>query len=448
MKEVFRKDAFPTAPGGNIYHWQEADTAFDVSEDGYYIVAIIASAKNAAQKKSTDDDDLRAAIDDYEFGKHEAHQAKISWRGFGTAASWDGASLKGGKKTVYFFIALEKGNHVIKFWADEKPAIHEIAVAQIEESKGAIEDVIFDFHETAAGTPTDKKGMPWKAFVFAPGFPVVKLVEIAASCQSAKQKGGTDGDNIKVYANGQIIQSPQALTSDKYKNFLFSGDLSEGKTEALMISGKEFLINHTDASLELWYDAEPVLKRLKFELLGTAQYDQGNTFWRRVGHVMEIRGLPFDFQNLRVLGDAYLQVSIARTTALRYAELHGFTFVDDAGVTRRIVEDNEPDALRHFVWSVLLTRAFNEEAANIITTNHEIFMMEITNKQELSRSGVQDIWNNKQGRGYAVQHPSMDHLELFKKAKSDGVLIFDLEGVKVEHREYAKQAINDMKDDT
>lgn len=141
MKDIFRKEAFPTAPGKNIHRWEEADTTFEVVEDGYYVIAITASAMNAAQKNSTDDDDLRAAIDNYEFGKHEAHQAKISWRGFGTAASWDGASLKGGTKTVYFFVALERGKHSIRFWADEKPTIHEIAVLQVDEDNGVL---IFD----------------------------------------------------------------------------------------------------------------------------------------------------------------------------------------------------------------------------------------------------------------------------------------------------------------
>lgn len=42
----------------------------------------------------------------------------------------------------------------------------------------------------------------------------------------------------------------------------------------------------------------------------------------------------------------------------------------------------------------------------------------------------------------------MDHLELFEQAKSDGVLILDLESITEEHREYAEQAINDMKDAT
>ena len=47
MKEISRKDNFPTAPGGNIYHWNSADTIFEVPKDGKYMIEIIASAKNA-----------------------------------------------------------------------------------------------------------------------------------------------------------------------------------------------------------------------------------------------------------------------------------------------------------------------------------------------------------------------------------------------------------------
>lgn len=447
MKEIFHKDAFPTAPGKNIHQWEEADTTFEIAEDGYYVVAITASARNAAEKKSTDDDDLRAAIDDYEFGKHEAHQAKISWRGFGTAASWDGASLKGGTKAVYFFVALEEGKHSIRFWADEKPTIHEITVSQIEEDKGAIEDVIFKFGEKASGTPTDTKGIPWKAFVFTGDFNTtnlaVKLVDIQAQCQGAKQKRATDGDNIRAYVNGQIVHNPKAPTSDKYKNFFFSGDLSQGETEALMIDGKVLLWAEQDMSIELWYDATPTLERIKIELSGKSSYDRKILRQRWLGYVEEAKRWP------RNLWDNFMQIreinGLAIDAALQYADENGFVITDSEGRMIRQWEDNEVDALRHFTWNVLLTRKFDDNVANIITANHEIFWMEASNKQELSRSGIFDMWNNLQGRKYALQYPNKEHLELFVLAKSEGNVLLNLESVTDEHSKEAQDIVTEMR---
>jgi hypothetical protein len=441
MKEVFSKGNFSSAPGGNIYHWEEADTMFEVPQDGDYVIAITASAKNAAQNNSQDDDDLRIVIDGYEFGKQEVHQDKVSWKGFGVAASWDGVSLQGGSKTVYFFMQLATGEHAIQFWADETPEIHEVRVLQIEEPKeGAVEDVIFDFHEKAPGAQVDVRGIPWKAFIFTSGFNVVRLADITVVAQSGKQKGGTDGDNIKVYVNGQIVHNPQAPTSDKYKNFFFSGDLSQGKKETLMIPGRDFLFNDQDVSIELWYDETPVLETVKFELDARTAYDQPNTLKRRIIRLMEGANLPFNlWDNWSTILDS---VQTARDTAQQYAREHGFTEVGNDGELQLLIEDNEPDALRHFTWNVLLTRDLNDKAAEIITTNHEIFWNEVRNKKELSRSNMQDMWNNKQGRESAIQHPDKEYLELFEMAKSEGKLILKLEDVTEEHRAEVQKIID------
>lgn len=444
MKEVFSKSNFPSAPGGNIYQWHDVETIFDISQEGKYVIAITGSAKSAAQNNGQDDDDLRIAIDDYEFGKQEVHQDKVSWKGFGVAASWDGASLQGGSKTVHFFMSLADGLHTIKFWADETPTIKEIRVLQITEAQsGAIEDVIFDFHERAHGQKTDIHGIPWKSFVFAPGFNIVKLADITAVTESGKQKGGTDGDNIKVYVNGQIVGNPKAPTSDKYKNFFFSGDLSQGEKETLMIPGRDFLFNEQDVSIELWYDETPLLETVKFELDARTAYGQPNTLKRRIIRLMEGANLPF---NLWISWKTIIElVGISREVAFQYAEKHGFIAIEDDGSVRRLVEDNEPDALRHFTWNVLLTHRFDAEAAKIVTTHHEIYWLEVNNKQELSRSNIQDLWNNKQGRGFAVQHPDKEYLELFKMAKAEGKLILKLEDVTEVHRKEVEIIINSMK---
>lgn len=100
MKKVFEKLNFTTAPGWNLYEWKDAETSFVIAQTGLFVIKIAASPKNAKQNNSTDDDDLRIALDGFSFGKYEKHDEKISWKGFGTSSSWNGASLKGGTKTI------------------------------------------------------------------------------------------------------------------------------------------------------------------------------------------------------------------------------------------------------------------------------------------------------------------------------------------------------------
>jgi hypothetical protein len=249
MKEVFSTTNFPIATGRNIYHWKEVNTDFEVENNGKYIVAITATSKNAKQNNSHDDDDLRVIIDDYEFGKYEIHDEKISWKGFGTSSSWNGASLQGEAKTIYFFLELQKGKHNLKFYADNTPQLKEIRVLELKENED------FEINNVKPNTnfKTDKKGIPFLNFVFLGVKP--KNFQVTSICNSASQKKSTDGDNLKVVVNGKILQNLKTPTSDKYKNFYFSGDLNKGKKEMLKIEPKDF--EFIEDSIELWYDENP-----------------------------------------------------------------------------------------------------------------------------------------------------------------------------------------------
>lgn len=248
MKTLLHKTEFPQAPGGDRYEWKSAATKFATPEQGKYLIEITASAKNAAKNCSTDDDDLRIALDDYDFGKYEIHDEKVSWKGFGTASSWDGASLKGNSKTIYFFVELQRGKHILQFFADKTPTLQELKILQFEK------DEPFEL-QARRNEPekTDQKGIPWMSFIFLGVKP--KHLSIEATTQSAAQKKSTDGDNLKVVTNGKIIQNPKAPRSQKYKNFYFSGDLNKGKTETITINPENF--EYLEDSVELWYDQNP-----------------------------------------------------------------------------------------------------------------------------------------------------------------------------------------------
>lgn len=131
MKNVFTKNEFPNAKGGNLYEFKDAETSFSILEDGFYAIKVVANAKNAEQNNFTDDDDLRMTIDDYVFGKYEINKKQLSWKGFNTSASWNGANLKGECKNIYFFVTLDKGEHTLKFYADNTPKLISIEVFYI-----------------------------------------------------------------------------------------------------------------------------------------------------------------------------------------------------------------------------------------------------------------------------------------------------------------------------
>ena len=433
MKTIYQKNSFSVAPGGNIYEWKEVQTNFEINTSGIYIVAITASAKNKNGTK--DDDDLRVALDGHQFGEKEVHRVKTSWKGFGTAASWDGASLKGGTKTIYFFVRLKKGTHSLIFTADEKPELKNIEVIYPRQKGNQVDDIVFDFNEIPEGIKTDTGGIPWKSFIFQSPFNTkdfrVELLDLIVNCKSGKQRGSTDGDNIKVYANGEIVLNPKAPTSDKYKNFFFSGDQMQGISESLMISGDQFLFDDGDFSLEIWYDEKPLLEQVKIEFTPKPTYDQDDTVERRFSRFLEWLELP---ANLMIKGDFILKTaSRARDYCYRYADEHGFfTFDKQTGRKIRFTQHNEVDACRHFTWNVLLTHELGTKKAEIITTNHEIFWRQSTYKSEFARESIMDLWNNTQGRKYAVSHPEKESMELFYLALSEGNIIRNLEEVTLE----------------
>ncbi|MBN1258396.1 hypothetical protein JXA05_01425 [Candidatus Peregrinibacteria bacterium] len=254
MKSIFQKSNFPEAPGGNLYEWKSAETAFEIPKEGLFAIKITASAKNAEQNRSKDDDDLRVALDGFDFGKYGQNR-EGSWKGFNVSSSWNGATLKGGTKTVYFFVNLEKGRHVLQFFADETPILKSIEIFEI---------ISYSFELYGLRPPERLKsariGIPWLSFVFL-GTPS-KNITLGVATKSAKTKGGTDGDNLKVIINGRIFPNIQAPASDKYKNFYFSGDLKEFNVLSVIDEQMAKPLAFENA-VELWYDEEPEITDLK-----------------------------------------------------------------------------------------------------------------------------------------------------------------------------------------
>jgi hypothetical protein len=330
------RETFPTATGGNIYSWTDATTTFETATDGIYIIAVTASAKNAAQNKTTDDDDLRMSLDGYQFGKYEIHKEKVSWKGFGTAGSWDGASLQGGTKTVYFFVQLAKGEHKIEFTADGAPELKKIEVLKLEK------DETFELKKLkpVEQIETDKKGIPWMSFVFL-GLPS-KNFTLDVQAQSAKTKCTTDGDNLKVVVNGKILQNTKAPTSNKYKNFYFSGALSEFD---ILNIGED--LNKFEDSVELWYDGIPKITDLKIVVFG------GREFYE----TRDLDVIVDNFQKIALVARAYFWIKRYRYSyeflshALKSQKK--LVFTGDDQIAKKLQRD---DAYKNIILPVLRER--------------------------------------------------------------------------------------------
>lgn len=257
MKNVFSKSNFPKAPGGDRYEWLDAKTDFNIKKTGLHVIKIVAKAKNAKQNKSTDDDDLRIALDGFHFGKYERRKDKISWKGFGTSSSWDGASLKGNTKTIYYFAELDEGEHIVQFFADGKPEIVSLEVFEVEDLYFELKDLAPD-----GNIQNNNNGIPWISFVFLGTNP--KSLSLNVEIKSAKEKGDTDGDNLKVVVNGEILKNPQAADSKKYQNFYFSGDLKP--IGLLSLDNTEISDPMAfENTVELWYDQRPKINKLHID---------------------------------------------------------------------------------------------------------------------------------------------------------------------------------------
>ncbi len=271
MGKIFLKAFFSLAPGGDRYEWKESETVFKVASPGIFAIKIQASAKNAQQNGGTDDDDLRVALDDFSFGKYQQHEEMLSWKGFGTSSSWDGASLKGGTKTIYFFMELNAGEHKLRFFADKTPALKSIEVFEIENDEFELKSIKPD-----EKIESEKKGIPWMSFIFL-GL-LTKEVSLDVKTQSSAHKRGTDGDNLKIVINGEVFQNQMGHASYKYKNFYFSGDIKEFDT--LSISHE--VLSHPLAfenTIELWYDEEPEIINFKVEFWDAENFLESFSEW-------------------------------------------------------------------------------------------------------------------------------------------------------------------------
>jgi len=224
---------------------------FEITEDGIYLIEIIASAKSWWQNLKKlraffNDDDLTVKIDDIEFPKLNSKKGL-----FDGEVAWNGNNLRGLRKTDVFIIQLTKGLHQIHFIVNKKPFLKSIKISKVE-NENCIKYVPSEENKQAQ----DGNNRQWINFVFT-DLPV-KNIKISAKTEKRKK----DMDDIKLIIDG-VIQENQNPDSEYFKNWYWCGSLDDGKEKTFK---KELNLSKGLHYIELWADRMPTLNKVKMDV--------------------------------------------------------------------------------------------------------------------------------------------------------------------------------------
>ncbi|MFH1192645.1 MAG: hypothetical protein V1655_04195, partial [bacterium] len=102
------------------------DFPVDITISGLYSISISVRVKSAKQINATDDEDLQIEIDKRKFREIPLLD-KPRYKNISPA--FNGSKLKGLKKTVIFFMWLEKGSRIVSLIPDHSARVENINIA-------------------------------------------------------------------------------------------------------------------------------------------------------------------------------------------------------------------------------------------------------------------------------------------------------------------------------
>lgn len=190
---------------------------------GLYSISISARVKSAKQINGSDDEDLQIEIDCKKF-REIPPLNKPQYKNIPPA--FNGGKLQGLKKTVVFFIWLEKGSHIVSLIPDHSAIIENVMV----EKKENIQNITLAINEQAE----DGDRRPWFAFIFVD----LAVKEISASVIARSR--WLDRDDAQIKIDGEIQQYKKAnplhrlwywigsLFKEREEMAYFKPNLSEG----------------------------------------------------------------------------------------------------------------------------------------------------------------------------------------------------------------------------
>jgi len=187
---------------------EKLDYSVNVDATGLYSISISARVKSKKQTDTSDDEDLQIEIDGKKF-REIPPVDKPQYKNIPPA--FNGSKLKNLKKTVIFFIWLEKGLHTISLIPDipdRSGYIENIDIKKIED----IQKVKFAINEQAE----DGNRRPWFTFVF------VDLALKSITADVTVKWRGLDSDDVKLIINNKIKKNNLSLF---HRNWLWSTNI-------------------------------------------------------------------------------------------------------------------------------------------------------------------------------------------------------------------------------
>jgi len=223
------------------------DWAFDLADDGLYLIEIIAGAKSWLQnlksfKSFLNADNLALTLDEIEISTSKSNENNAR-------AAWNGNELKGCMKTAVIAIRLKKGKHALNFNVKQKPFLKNISISLVEEPDKII-------YIPTDNNPAEKaSGRPWLSFV------VINLSVWQISILAKAQKRGWDDDDIKLIIDGEVQKNdPPVGGKSSHKDWYWCGKADNGTAKEFK---KPLNFNHGFHYSDLYADETPFLEKIE-----------------------------------------------------------------------------------------------------------------------------------------------------------------------------------------
>ncbi|MFA5886211.1 MAG: cell wall hydrolase [Patescibacteria group bacterium] len=216
---------------------------FTLSENGIYLIEIIASAKSWWQNLKSrraffKDDDVFLYLDNQELSTSQYIKKDAR-------SAWNGNELSGLEKTVIIAADLRKGEHIIDLKPDQKPYLKTITISKVEEKDSIL-------YVPVVNNPAQKsEGRPWLSYIVLDQF-ITKL-----SVTAKANKNGRDDDDVKLLINGEIQKNEN---SKSHRDWYWCGKILKGNDKTFV---KDINLKTKQFNIDLYSDEAPFLRNIE-----------------------------------------------------------------------------------------------------------------------------------------------------------------------------------------
>lgn len=221
---------------------EKEDISFTVEVGGLYLIYLSARARGEKQLGSSDDEDLRVEIDGEKFPKLTDQERYLD-----SPAAFSGGQLHNLKKTVYFLLKLDRGEHTISLVSDISATFESLGVFQTDLATLPGET---EFSPNIQAEDGDR--YPWVVFAFA------NLAVSSLSVTLTLKRRFLDSDDVKVIIDGNTQKN---FRNGLHKLWYFVASFFTGETQtATFIPNLPIGLHY----IEFWADRMPVFEKITF----------------------------------------------------------------------------------------------------------------------------------------------------------------------------------------